>query len=80
MKIVKTPSAEYLFTANPNAEKLNVEKAYVFHPTISQVLFLCKRPRPDIQPTMPLLCTRAEIPDEYDWKKLLRIIKYSKEK
>lgn len=37
---------------------------------------MCKRARPDLQPTVPFLCTRVQDPDEGDWKKLLRMIKY----
>ncbi len=39
-------------------------------------MFLCKRARPDLQPTIPFLCTRVKEPDIDDWKKLLRMLKY----
>ena len=51
---------------NPNAKKIYSDKADVFHTTIDKSLFLCKRARPDIQPTVPFLCTRVKVPDEYE--------------
>lgn len=47
-----------------------------FHTTVAKGLFLCKRARPDLQPTIPFLCTRVQEPDRDDWKKLLRMMKY----
>ena len=43
---------------------------------MAKSLFLCKRTRPDLQPTVPFLCTRVKEPDVDDWKKLLRMMKY----
>ena len=40
------------------------------------MLFLCKRARPDIQTAVAFLTTRVKGPDEDDWKKLRRCIKY----
>jgi hypothetical protein len=76
LKRVSTPAAEHLFRVNPKAEKLNPEKAEEFHTTVAKALFLCKRARPDLQPTVPFLCTRVKAPDQDDWKKLLRMMKY----
>jgi hypothetical protein len=42
----------------------------------AQLLFLSKRARPDIQTAVAFLCTRVKSPDEDDWKKLARVIKY----
>ena len=56
MKSVKTPEAEYLLMVNSNTTNMDAEKADVLHTTISKTLFLCKRARPDIQPTVPFLC------------------------
>ena len=52
----------------------------MFHTTISKSLFICKRERHDIQPTVPFLCNISKEPYEYDWKKLLRMIRYLQEK
>ena len=76
MRIPQTPAAEHLFSVNPKAKPLSEEKRTAFHHTTAQALFLCKRTRPDIQPTVPFLCTRVKTADVDDWKKLLRMLKY----
>jgi hypothetical protein len=37
---------------------------------------LCKHARPDIHPTIAVLCTRVKQPNESDWQKLIRLMKY----
>ena len=37
---------------------------------------MAKRSRPDIQTAIAFLCTRVKSPDEHDWKKLGRVMKY----
>jgi hypothetical protein len=76
LKKVSTPAAEFLFTVNDKAEKLKDGVREDFHTTVAKGLFLCKRARPDLQPTIPFLCTRVKEPDIDDWKKLLRMLKY----
>jgi hypothetical protein len=39
-------------------------------------LFLCKRARPDIQQAISVLCTRVKDPNQADWEKLMRVMKY----
>ena len=58
---------------------MDADKANVLHTTIAKALFLCKTVRPNIQPTVPFLCTRVKGLDKYDWKKLLIMIKYLQE-
>ena len=48
----------------------------LFHTTAARFLFLCKRTRPDIQPTIEVLSTIVKQPNQGDWNKLLRLIKY----
>ena len=76
MKSVRTPAAEHLFMVNERAAKISINLAEEYHTTVAKGLFLCKRARPDLQPTVPFLCTRVKGPDEDDWKKLLRMMKY----
>ena len=76
VKRVSTPAAEHLFAVNPNGNKLDNDKKEEFHTMVAKALFLCKRSRPDLQPTVPFLCTRVQSPDQDDWKKLLRMLKY----
>ena len=37
---------------------------------------MAKRGRPDINLTISYLCTRVQAPDENDWEKLMRLMKY----
>jgi hypothetical protein len=76
LRSVTTPAAEYLFKVDDKCKKLSPEWMEEFHSTVAKALFLCKRARPDIQPTVPFLCTRVTSSDEDDWKKLLRMMKY----
>jgi hypothetical protein len=39
-------------------------------------LFACKRAQPDIHTTIAVLSTRVKKPNEDDWKKLNRLLKY----
>jgi len=48
----------------------------VFHTFIAKALFACKRARPDIQPTVAALCTRVKEPNQDDWNKLIRLLKF----
>jgi hypothetical protein len=43
---------------------------------VAKGLFLCKRGRPDIQGAIAYLCTRVQSPNECDWMKLVRLMKY----
>ena len=76
LKRVSTPAAEHLFNVDEKAEKLPEELKEEFHTAVAKGLFLCKHVRPDLQPTIPFLCTRVKAPDVDDWKKLLRFYKY----
>ena len=76
LKTVLTPAGDQLFMTMDNGEKITEEKAREFHTTVAKCLFVCKRTRPDLQPTVPFLCSRVKSPDVHDWKKLLRLLKY----
>jgi hypothetical protein len=43
---------------------------------VAKGLFLCKRARPDIQQAVLVLCTRVKNPNQADWEKLMRVMKY----
>ena len=45
---------------------------------VAQLLFLCKRARPDIEPLISLLTTRVKEPDKDDWGKLKHGLMYLK--
>ena len=75
--VSSTPAADHLFTVRPHHEAsfLPEEQARSFHHTTAQLLFL-SRVRRDIQPTIAFLTTRVKQPDEDDWGKLKRLLKY----
>ena len=73
-----TPVAEHLFQVRDSSTKLSEGKATEFHNQVARGLFLCKRSRPDIQVAIAFLSTRVREPDEDDWKKLIRLLRYMK--
>eukprot|EP00804_Cyclotella_cryptica_P010072 CCRYP_018045-RB/>CCRYP_018045-RB protein AED:0.27 eAED:-0.33 QI:0/-1/0/1/-1/1/1/0/595 len=71
-----TPAADHLFKTRENGKKLPEEQAAAFHRTTAQLLFLGGRARRDIQTAVAFLTTRVKVPDEDDWGKLKRVLKY----
>ena len=71
-----TPAANHLFDVNPDLPPLNDKDQEFFHHVVAQLLFLCKRGRPDIQTAVAFLCTRVQHPTTEDYNKLTRVIKY----
>ena len=72
----KTPAAEHLFKVNEEASSLTQDQATIFHNFVAKCLFLTKRARPDIATAVAFLTTRVKGPDQDDWKKLTRLIRY----
>ena len=60
-----TPAAEHLFTVHEdNKDKLlPEEQALAFHHTVSQLLFLSARARPDTRTAVLFLCSRTRALD-----------------
>jgi hypothetical protein len=71
-----TPAADHLFKVRENATKLNEERAEFFHRVVAQLLFVAQRGRPDLRTVVSFLTKRVQAPDEDDYKKLARAIKY----
>ena len=46
---------------------------------VAQLLYISKRSRPDLAPSVPFLTTRVCKPSEDDWKKLRMVIEYLKQ-
>ena len=64
-------------TKAPQGGKLPTERAEAYYTIVAYGLFLCKRVRPYIEPTMAVLCTRVKDPNKaYYWGKLVRLMKY----
>ena len=61
---------------NQNGTKLDETASEFFHHVVAQLLFLCKRGRPDLQTAVAFLTTRVKEPDTDDYKKLMRVMKY----
>ena len=73
-----TPAADHLFKIRDekDAKPLEEERALAFHHTVTQLLFMATRARRDIQITGAFLTTQVKSPDEDDWGKLKRVLKY----
>ena len=66
--------AHYLFTVNPNAEKLDQKLSEGFHTVTAKLGYITKRARPDIETGVSFLMKRVAKSDTDDWKKLRRLI------
>ena len=72
-----TPAANHLFKVNQEDPMLlDEDKSDMFHHNTAKLLFVTKRARPDIQTAVAFLTTRVTQPDEDDYKKLGRVMKY----
>jgi hypothetical protein len=71
-----TPAAEHLFQVRDDVAKISEKMAKVFHNFTARGLFATKRSRPDIHTAISFLTTRVREPDEDDWKKLQRMMRY----
>jgi hypothetical protein len=72
-----TPAANHLFKINHvNPEKLSKDKAEIFHRITMQLQWLSQRGRPDIRTAVSFLSRRVYQPDNDDYKKLARVMKY----
>ena len=79
LQLMLSSTCDHLFEIHNDGEKmLPEEQAQAFHHTVAQLLFLCRRTRPDIQTAVSFICTRVQKPDEDDWGKLKRCLKYLK--
>ena len=73
-----SPASEHLYLINDATAKIDSERADIFHTIVAKGLFLTKRARPDIMTAIAFLSTRVREPDEDDWKKLIRLLRYLK--
>lgn len=71
-----TPAANHLFDTEGAAVPLDPADAKVYYHHVMQLLYLCKRARPDLQLPVAFLSTRVKAPDSNDWKKLWQTIRY----
>ncbi|KAG7373109.1 reverse transcriptase RNA-dependent DNA polymerase [Nitzschia inconspicua] len=71
-----TPAANHLSEVNQRADKLSQSDSDLLHRMTTQLLYLCKRARPDLQTAVAFLTTRVVAPDCDDIKKLGRCVRY----
>jgi hypothetical protein len=76
MGVCATPVSDHLFKVQEDGKKLSKELAEVFHHTVYQLLFAANRARRDIQTAVSFLTTRVKAPDQDNWGKLARVLKY----
>jgi hypothetical protein len=74
-QVATMPASDALFNKG-QGRILHQECADMYHTMVAKALFLCKPARPDIQQTIAVLCTRVKEPNEADWNKLVRMMKY----
>ena len=72
----KTPGAPNLWELNENVERLDTEKAKMFHSVAAELLHVTKRTRPDIETEEAYFTTRAANINMKDWKKVRRCITF----
>ena len=75
---VVNPAMSKLFQVSPQSKQLNKQNSEIFHTFVAKGLFLSKRARPDINPTIPFLCTRVQASTSKDWNKLKRLLLFLK--
>jgi hypothetical protein len=77
---LESPAAPYLFDIRPDDDStkaiLSETESQHFHHAVAQLLFLCMRSRRDIQTPVSFLTTRVRQPDQDDWGKLVRVLRY----
>ena len=72
-----TPAAGHLFQVNKeNLKLLDKERKELFVHLVMQGLYLSQRGRLDIRTAISFLCGHLTCPDEDDYKKLTRLIRY----
>ena len=73
-----SPAAEHLYAIiEVNYQKeIDEKQATEFHHAVAQLLFLCQRVQNDIPTVVSFLTTIVRIPDEDDWGKLKRVLRY----
>jgi hypothetical protein len=72
------PWNENLFKVDKNKKNLDTDQAESFHTFVAKTLFVTKRARPDVQPAVAFLTTRVQGPNEGDWFKLKKMMRFLK--
>ena len=70
------PAAKHLSTTCPEEPKISPQEQEIFHHLTMQLMYLSQCGRPDIQTAVAFLTSRVANPDEDDYMKLGKVIKY----
>ena len=70
------PAAKHFFTTRPDAPKISPQEQEIFHHLTMQLMYLSQRGRPNIRTAMAFLSSRVANPDQDDYMKLGKVIKY----
>ena len=75
-KIAPTPHTENLFEIDESSPPLLKETAKLFHTTVAKLVWLNQRVRFDIAVAVSFLTSRVASPNEQDFCKLTRVLRY----
>ena len=73
---VTSPANQSLYEPGENENLLSNEKHDEFHSVTQKLLYIMKRSRPDIEPSVAYFCTRVTKSTVSDWWKLKRTLKF----
>jgi hypothetical protein len=73
---IGSPAANHLFKIREDAKKLDAKTKEKYHTGVAKCAYMGKRTRPDILLPVSFLSTRVHAPDEDDWSKFMRVLKY----
>ena len=76
---VKTPGASHLWGLNENAERLDTDKAKIFHSVTAKLLYVTKRNIMDIEPEVAYFTMQVANINVDDWKKMKLCITFLKQ-
>lgn len=71
----ETPASATLLEPGKGA-RLDEKRHEVFHSYVAKALFLSKRARLDIAPTVAILASKVREPVQGDWNRLVRLMRY----
>ena len=71
----ETPAGTNLLEPGKGAP-LDLQRKETFHSFVAKALFLSKRARLDIAPTVAILASRVQAPVQGDWHRLVRMMRY----
>jgi len=71
-----TPASSDLMSRDDDAKFLSKQRKEQYHNIVAKGIFMAKRSRPDIRHTVAVLAMRVREPNESNWNKMVRLLKY----